>query len=409
MAPCVPSNFKCLIDQLSLNFEFIYLKEYNEPTDTWTYLVEPITIPMNTTQGFSAWASDEYTGATTVSFAGLLNNGDYSVGPLSYTPDSPSAGWNLLGNPYPSALQWDNSWIKTNVSDWACIHNNGNDECYNSNTGTGWPNAGDMANGVIPPTQGFWVRATSASASLIIPQSERLHSNQAFYKESKIVINKNIRMRVDGNGDFDVVLFQFPSKASDGFDMNYDLEKRWGYSTSPNIYSITEDEEIYSVDARPDANETRVLPVGLEVGADGIYTISINELTGFSEDDEILLEDLKEVKLIKLKEGSQYAFTSETEDDAHRFNLHIIKSANSLSAMTTRDVDVYSFNGVVYIHANPGYAKEVIILDMMGRELYRQDYFSSDVTPIRINHKTGYYVVRLLTNETIISKKVFLK
>ncbi|MEZ5195817.1 MAG: hypothetical protein R2764_05305 [Bacteroidales bacterium] len=44
-----------------------------------------------------------------------------------------------------------------------------------------------MADGIIPSTQGFWVRATSASAALTIPQSERMHSNQAFYKDSSLI------------------------------------------------------------------------------------------------------------------------------------------------------------------------------------------------------------------------------
>jgi len=387
----------------------IYLKEYNEPTDSWTYLVEPITIPMNATQGYAAWASDVYTGTTTVSFLGLLNNGDYAVGPMSYTPASPNVGWNLLGNPYPSALQWNNSWTKTDVSDWACIHNDGNDECYNASSGTGWPNAGDMANGIIPPTQGFWVRANSSSASLVIPQSERLHSSQAFYKESKIVIDKNIRLRVDGNGDFDVVLFQFSPNASDEFDINFDLEKRWGYSTSPNIYSMVSDDEIYSVDARPDVNETRIMPIGLEVGANGLYTISANELTGFSSDDKILLEDLQESKFIELSEGKQYDFIAGTEDETHRFNLHIIKSTNGISDMTTPYANIYSYNNVIYIYAVPGYVKQAAIYDMIGREVYKQNYFSASLTPVQIYQNTGYYVVHLITDDKLISKKVFLK
>ena len=35
----------------------IYLKEYNEPSDTWTYLVTPTSTPMNFSKGYSAWAS----------------------------------------------------------------------------------------------------------------------------------------------------------------------------------------------------------------------------------------------------------------------------------------------------------------------------------------------------------------
>ncbi|MCF8367621.1 MAG: PKD domain-containing protein [Bacteroidales bacterium] len=163
----------------------IYLKEFNEPTDDWTYLVQPTSIPMNPSQGYSAWASDAFTGSKTVTYTGVLNTGDFNVSTVNYTPASGSAGWNLVGNPYPSGLTWDNTWATTDITPWACIHNTGNDGCYNSETGVQWPNDGDFPAGSVSPTQGFWVRATSAAASITIPNSGRIHNSQTYIKIKK--------------------------------------------------------------------------------------------------------------------------------------------------------------------------------------------------------------------------------
>ncbi len=221
--------------QIGVYFD-IYLLEFDEPTNTWDYLVLPITIPMPVTQGYYAWADDDMTGTTTVSYTGNLNLGnDFPIASLSYTPASSAVGWNLIGNPYPAPLQWNSSWTKSNMSDWACIKNNDHEECYNAATSTGWPNAGDMADGIIPSTQGFWVRATAAGASVTIPQSERMFSDQDFYKDDAVTINESLRLRVDGNNDFDVCLIQFIPGSTAGYDGSYDLEKRWGDDLSTAI------------------------------------------------------------------------------------------------------------------------------------------------------------------------------
>ncbi|MEZ5082640.1 MAG: T9SS type A sorting domain-containing protein [Bacteroidales bacterium] len=394
--------------QISAYFD-IYLKAYNEPTDTWTYLVEPTTIPMNATQGYSAWASDNYTGSTTVSYSGTLNTGNYTLNPLSYTLASPNTGWNLIGNPYPSALQWNNTWIKTNVGDWACVHNNGNDECYNAATGTGWPNAGDMANGVIPVSQGFWVRATAAGASLTIPQSERLHSSQPFYKNSLVNIENSIRLRVDGNGDFDVVLFQFTSKAKEGFDGNFDLEKRWGYAESPNIYSIVAENELYSVDVRPVLDGDRVLPIGLEVGVNGLYTIEAAELGGFISGDNVILEDIREGEFMVLAQGTIYNFDANVEDDFHRFNLHIQKSSNQVLTEDSKNIRIYSYGNTIYIKSDFEKIEQVLIYDLLGHEVFRDDKLYSDVSRIQLTTKKGYYFIKVRTGNNYYTEKVYIK
>lgn len=74
----------------------IYLKQWNETDSTWTYLSQPTTIPMNATQGYASWASDDLTNTTTVNYEGNLNNGDYNIN-LAYTLSSNATGWNLFG------------------------------------------------------------------------------------------------------------------------------------------------------------------------------------------------------------------------------------------------------------------------------------------------------------------------
>jgi len=392
----------------------IYLKEYNEPTDTWTYLVNPITMPMNVTQGYSAWASNDLTGPTTVNFAGTLNaNVDYPIGSLSYTPSSPASGWNLLGNPYPSPLQWNSLWTKADLSEWACVHNNGNDECYNALTGTGWPLAGSMANGIIPSTQGFWVRATSASASLTIPQSERKYSSQSFYKGSGIEMNETIRLRVDGNDDSDAVLLQFIPGATSGYDPMFDLEKRWGYTESPQIYAIINEDELFSVSVLPKLHHDLIIPIGFEVGVEGSFSLSATELSLSNSitasEMQVVLEDLMENTLTVLTLKDVYQFEATPSDKKHRFNLHFKNSKTDVNDITNAGVNIYSNENIVYVQIPEISNGDIVIYDMMGREVARKHSTGETITRIEVNAGTGYYVVKAQTGDQFVTEKVFIK
>ncbi|MCF8405841.1 MAG: T9SS type A sorting domain-containing protein [Bacteroidales bacterium] len=388
----------------------VYLTEFNEPDNSWTFLVEPTTMPMNTMQGYAAWADEGVTGTTTVNYNGVLNTGDYYIPSFSYTLTSPNTGWNLIGNPYPSSIQWNSSWPKTDLSDWACIHNDFNDGCYNAVTGAEWPNIGAMPNGTIGPTQGFWVRATSDLANMTFQNSERMHNNQPIYKESSVNIKQSLRIRVDGNNDFDAVLIQFTEGATAGYDKSFDLEKRWGDNVeSPNLYTIHNEETLYSVDVRQHIESELVIPIGFEAGLSGNFEIDVTQFDGFTGEYQVILEDIREGVFTELEKNTKYEFSSYTQDEKHRFNLHFKDLYFNLQEEVLHPVHIYSFENNIYVLAPDNQIKEVIIYNIMGQEVLRENGTNESVLKVPVNFKMGFYVVIARTSDIIITEKVFLK
>ncbi len=137
----------------------------------------------------------------TVVFPGKLGAGDYTTGSgnfyaLEYTSGH---GLNLICNPYPSALQANiSAWTKNNIAPKAWIWSPafGNYVFWGSGDDYGIGAFGTMTGGVIPEMQAFFVEATGSNPSLTIPQSSRVHSSQAFYKDSEIPMN-TLRFDVD--------------------------------------------------------------------------------------------------------------------------------------------------------------------------------------------------------------------
>lgn len=384
----------------------IYLKEFNEPDNSWTYLENPLTIPLNPAQGYSAWASDDLTGSTEVLFEGSLNSGNFVVTGLSYTPGSSAFGWNLLGNPYPSSLQWNDLWIKSNISEWACVHHNGNDACYNAATGTEWPNPGDMPDGIIPPTQGFWVRATSVDASLTIPQNQRIHGTHALYKNSSETVSAALRIRVDGSLGSDVFLLQFIPGSSAGYNPSFDLEKRWGYSSFPQIYSIS-DSGVFSVKALPEVSQGLSIPIGFETGAQDACTITVPELYGFDNSIKIRLRDNIEKVIVELTESANYQFNADPENNGHRFDL--IFSNENMGCKSPEDhFNIYINDQTLVIENDRYLIGTITIYDLTGRIISENIPFNGKRTDMVLRTSCSGYIVAIKTGYRLTTRKVIV-
>ena len=131
--------------------------------------------------------------ADTLTASGYLNQGQVTVKDW-YTPSSPNLGYstisgsvniqgyNLVGNPYPSAIDWDsyntgtpNSGIYApGVTDFLYVldSKSKNYNVYQANTGGSGTIATSGSN-VIPSGQGFFVVATDATAKLVFNESAK--------------------------------------------------------------------------------------------------------------------------------------------------------------------------------------------------------------------------------------------
>lgn len=114
--------------------------------------------------------------------SGEINQGVFDFD-ITYTDnDSEDAdGYNLVGNPYPSTIDWSNSagWDLTNVGAVIAIRNNGEgggDFVYSDDEG--FPQAGLVATG-----QAFWILAIGDDPTMSINESAKVGQTGTFYRE----------------------------------------------------------------------------------------------------------------------------------------------------------------------------------------------------------------------------------
>jgi PKD repeat protein len=370
-------------------FMGIYLQDYTEADSTWAYISDEST-PMNLGDGFFTWsAGSNYT----ANHVGVINVADVSP-EVSFTDPHPHAGgqgWNMVGNPFTSAVEWNNNWTLTNIDATMYIYDGTQYKNMNT-TGTG-----SLTNQDIPVGQGFWIRTNAANPAITIPASERKHSTIGFYKEDV----KQISIFVKGNDYSDEMVISLNDNATSSFDNEYDAYKLKGIMAAPQLYMVQENINL-STNILP-FTEGMTIQTNLEVGVQDFYTISM-ENTQF--DGDIYLEDLQTGEIINLSDKA-YTFYAQPSDASERFLIHFA-SPNGISNQTSSDIHVYSNENTVYLVSSNKMDAVVNIYNVLGQTLLSQKVTGGNAN-IQIPDYQGNIIVEVRNNTNVFTQKLFIQ
>ncbi|MFH1119416.1 MAG: T9SS type A sorting domain-containing protein, partial [Bacteroidota bacterium] len=371
------------------NQQTIWARQYNEYSGDW----------VNLKFDSYLWEGEGYsiqsTQPRTAQFIGLLNYDAAYCGITQSNPgsDPDRVGWNLLGNPFPCSLDWDlipNSTAEQAVYVW-------NGTQYISWNGT----VGALADGIIPPMNGFFVKALNLNYSLfIIPLSARVHSNVPFYKES---ITNLIELQVTCNNYSDVTFIHFNSEATAGFDAHSDARKLRGIEAAPQLFSYAGGKEL-SINEQP-FEPAVVIELGFTCGKSGNFILNGKGLESFNNNVRIMLEDQKKGIFQNLSDNAQYNFNYIAGESEHRFKLHFTEnSSNPESA----EVIIYNVDNTVIVNNFTGLSGEIQVFDFTGRMILNSTIDSGNQHSFTLNAAAGPYIVKVITAKGVQSQKVVL-
>lgn len=344
----------------------------------------------------------------TLSFSGTLNNGDQALVSLAWphNPGNTEQNWNLIGNPFTSAVDIDLlTYSGVDPTIYYYIGNGGNYATYNKSTFATTNGGQDK----VPAMQGFWVRTNAASPSVTFTNASRVHSSQAFYKE-QITKTNYLSLFADANGFTDETVIAFYNGATGNFESDFDAVKMAGfYNDVPSFYSKGTDNSNLAVNgiSEPELNQTINIPMSFVLGINANSTIRAEGINTFGNDISLRLEDLVAQQIIDLRANSSYSFNYLQGGNQNRFVLHISKSANGIEENAST-IDTYFWNNSLYINNAPN--AEVVICNLLGQELLKRH--TSNTTTEKINlsgYTTGYYIVKIFNGNQISTKKVYIQ
>lgn len=389
--------------------------KFDEPSYTWINFRDGAGTGVNPSFGESDFVVGRgylvaYNVNSTKEFIGTLNSGTLTTGSglsgISYTA-SGGGGWNLVGNPYASAIDWDNvsSGQRTNVNNAVYVYDNVG-QYYLT-----WVNGvGGLTNGIIPPMQGFMVKASASSPALTLENADRVHSGALFYKEEPTVDNV-LSLKVDGNDRSDVTFVRFQDETTATFDGEWDAYKLMGGSNVPNLYT-TVGEDDYSVNSIPFSSRNTPLALNLKVGVGGNHTLTASTLESFPAGAVITLKDLQNNYTQDLMTNPVYSFVANPSDAAERFLLFFSGTIGigDTPGMTADPVRIYGIGSTVHVNgldiAGNGH---IYVYSLLGQQLQDRNYSNTNTATIDLSGNTGYYIVKVVTGEGTHTAKIFIR
>lgn len=337
---------------------------------------------------------------TTLQFNGGLNNGNISRNNLIRTPSN--FGWNYLGNPYPSPVDW-NLLSKTNLNNSVYYRMaSGNVAAYVAGIGV---NGGSN---IIPAMQAFWVQvnANQTSGAIEFNNNARLHAANDSYKS---IYDEVLRLVIESNTGTDETVIRFSDSASYAFDSHLDALKMFSQDIEmPQIFSVSESNDM-AISTLPSLLANLTVPVGINGEASKIYSISVSGMNTFDKSIGITLEDKHEGVLIDLRQKPNYTFTQNAEG-TDRFAIHfnVLASQSESQLQTTTEPVVYTSGQSVYVYNITEKGSELCLYNMIGQKLLTHRLQVGELNRVETNLPTGAYIVKVLNDTLIVSKNVVL-
>ncbi len=341
----------------------------------------------------AAYSSDQ-----TKTFSGTFNNSDISKTGLTYTGSSTHYGANFLGNPYPCALQWNQTtgssgWNLNNVDGTAKIWNSTNASYSDINQG-----------GIIPAMQGFMVLVSSTgTGSLKIYKGDRTHSPNSWYKSSEGKKIKLVVHDIEGGTAQESILLEREG-ATDGFDHEFDSPFFEGYA--PKFYSKIGNIPASSNAIEEFSKETMINYSFCKNNSTEFY-IELESEENLNNEFQVHLYDNVTGISHNLSKYPSYYFNSTDESVIDRFVVSFAE-ITSIDEFTKNDrIKIYGNRNSVHILNPYMYEGEVTVYNMYGKLIYSTKINKSSIE-IDLSVPRGYYIVKFVNSELQKVEKVWL-
>ena len=353
----------------------------------------------------------------------VLNyTGTPTTGSKSYPLTSTSGnGFNLIGNPYPSPIDWDapTGWTKNSVDDalYFCYsRGNGYSAQYYSYI-NGFSNPNGTCSGIIPIGQGVFVH-TPSSTSITVNNNARTITpgamNWEFFKSGKEKSNYPVvRLRAFNNNsnNYDETTLYAYTGANVDFDPKLDALKLFNSYPMPNIYCKTLKDNL-SIYALPAFSEEYSVQLGYKVSLNGKYTIYASEIANISDNIHVFLKDILLNNVQDLTINPVYKFDQNVKDADNRFIIYYSSVTNVNNILSDKNIKIYTNDNFLNIMVNS--PKDIIanisVCDMLGREMVSRNSVNlNSLFSMQLNIPAACYIVKVQTSSSILTKKVIIQ
>ena len=383
-------------------------------------------------------------------YTGEVNNGDYSK-TISITSLGNPGGtdwgdddWNLLGNPYPSALSAGAFWIENAINNsritdalyfWdeadttGGYNQNSDYASWNLSGGVNSGNSLEIPSGNIASGQGFWVVA-SANTDVVFSNSMRASSNSQFFKQRNQSVQHNAWFSFTSpSGYQNNILVGYNAATTDQEDPGYDAHKLVGNSHVRFASYIDTEEFVIQSFAPIPLGSNKTIPLVVTSDEAGMHTFSGYKRENLPANFKIYLRD-KRLGIDTDLQSSDYTISLDPNIEySSRFELVFINTIENAGTGSSPKGDlagadtsttvtgisenknanylvIQNENEIVISNQN-GINGAIKIFDVTGKLVWEKENLKNQVAEtINLNSIAGgSYFITILSN----GEKVFTK
>jgi len=379
---------------------------------------------LNVGQGYTALISGNQTWA----FTGPLNNGTQTLTLARNTGATANeSGLSLVGNPYPSPLDWRqvvNNGGLSNV-DGALYVFQSNDPTnpYTGQYGV-YANGFGTVSPILAQGQGFFVRVTQGqtSGTLTFANNQRptTYTATTYYRtaaETRPLVQLSLKAAGSATGDDAFVYFEQGS--TEGFDSQYDARKL--PNPSGLNLSTTVGSEQFSIDGRPAIGTVqRVIPLAVGVPAAGAYSLSPAQLLNL-DTTPVYLRDKQTGALVDLAQQPTYQFTVSNASALITSRFELVFSPQqalaTVPAALAQQVALYPnpAKKAAFVELPASLGRQAVtasLVDALGRVVRTVSLPAKGALAHQLDLSelaTGVYALRLSTSAGVVVKKLVIE
>ncbi|MBK7212802.1 MAG: T9SS type A sorting domain-containing protein [Bacteroidales bacterium] len=386
----------------------IFMKYFVESSNVYKYVVDPDSLLQTQMKGYAVWASSTccpHPGF--VAPVGTLNTGSISV-PVTRTLAN-SYGYNLVGNPFASAIDLSSSGVSWGTNDpmaWFWDPTAANYFVFVKS-----PGSGTRSSPYCAPQQGFFVRHTQAdfaTSNFGVDNTARLINSEPFLKQEESISDLlEIMAESSQNTFFDKAVVRFANDATDDLDQMYDALKLRGSQTAPQLFSIAAGTQL-SVNALNWNSETMSVPLGFACGETGTYSFTASNLESFASNVTIKLEDRKSNTTQDLRSNPVYQFSADAGENSDRFFLNFFNPSFGVQNNPVSGLRIYSTGDLLNISSEKAesFKGDVFVYDLLGNQVFQSKLQNVPVNSFQMLLSRGVYLVKVVSGTSVSSEKV---
>ncbi len=374
------------------------MMDFNTTTDSWN-----ASFTNSTTESFEAGKGylmriETGNGFT---FEGAITGGEVTV-PLSRG----GYRWNLVGNPYTSAIKLN---AVVGMDNFLNINKDVLDESFVAVYR--WDDAieqyypTNLTDGVDYGTigQGFFVKANTGTGNLTFIPEMQFHVPSAVLKSGSII--PEIKLEISSSEKTASTQIKFIEQMTTGLDIGYDagiLKADPGFSVFTRL--VKDNNIEFALQCLPiPSKETMIIPVGVDFRNGGEITFNAKMLN-LPEGSSVVFEDRLLEKFTAFDNtNSEYkAIVAANAESTGRFFVHVSGKSQVTatdSGANLKNVNAWMERNEIVISGTTGDNAVVRLFDIQGRSVFTRNLERTSVNRINVSGiNPGIYMLQVIEN-----------